>query len=1664
MSNEIKIKITEILEDNRKQAHKLTKEVGEAGGFSGQHGQIRKNNVEASLAGIDAIFEKGNLSLSDIKELNKFFKELYESLGKAAANTSQMSKELTDLIDQQVKTIDKLNEKRQQQIDLLSEGKFDKNSKKFIATKESTNVLRNIGAFRETQSGDPSKRAEVNLANIMKNMEAGIKYFDKDGKDLSENPAFKEQIEKVNNLNKQHESLSKSIARYEKALEEATKKIEDQTNKDQKNIGSGSLPSKIVQAQIATNSNLNNLETQAAQAENTKNYSSEEVAFNPIPQLKEQPNALKKAFKQFSIYTLFVNNARKALNSAVTTIRELDRYLTEQAMVTGKTRKEVFSLVKTYQNLATQYNATTKEVAEVNTEFMRQGKSMKESIQLTEAALASARVAGISGAESVNYLTTALNGFQLAAEDAMKVSDKFAAVAAASATSYEEIAVALSKVASQANTAGMSIDYTTALLSKGIETTKEAPETIGTALKTVIARMRELGDYGETLSGDTDINNVETQLAYVGIELKNANGELRSTEDVLDELGRKWDTLSNNQQAAVAKALAGTRQQSRLIAMMSDYERVIELQTIAQRSQGSTLAQMQSLMTGLDASLNKIAIAWEGIISNLVDNDILINLVNGFGSILKVVEKISDSWVGQIGFYTILIGFATSWLGNMIENNRQKQITLAIQQQEAALQTQENLMLQEQKVLEAEITLEILERNKELGLATEQQVEQAKRQLDIERGKYSVFESQAMQQAKSLVWSQKILGNNSTLSKILSKIIPGYSTISTILSTINARKIISKGLDILAEKHSKKQVALKTLEQAGLSKEAALKVLNTMLTKGQANAEKEITRELGTQVTEEGAHALAQTINNVLTAKELKDEKKITDEKGDQIKAEAVQMGEKVVNNLLDKSSVQTNEAKTDEIKNQNKELGAQIGLKTVLKALEGPTGWATIAIVAGVAATIAAVVGAIALFKHFHKTTEERIERINELAAENYKLNEQTSAIKSAVSQYEKLNNQVIKTKENQEEMNKLLDEAGEKLDEEQKKYYETLGTEGKLNYLKKIEEENNKKMEENYKEQLDNMLKDKKTLEDANVQASLQSMNNYYIGNVIDDLTTLTEEDKLALEGFTQNMVAHMDNDTLLRWASDTGRQAITSFVNQIKDIKFDTSEGEDSIFNILNSEDYGWADQVKAYKQALGQLSGETRAAFEDMYKGQYEFLDTLGEKTLEYFDELALTGEEINALYDSYNTIRNADATKNLSLSEEQYKGRITNVLQSMTEEGKTLGDAVEEVFADQLSQFEKGTKEYNEMVDTFVKTIGKTIEIGSLNMGQNIEKFGNRISSVYEKATQWNSLSESEKTQFLNDNQDLFKGEQGAALAKAFENGNYEMIKNALMSSDILNKEYEKLQAEIDRELSYQMSLSEDSRDYAYVQYLKDQKEFYAQKDKLFKISIEEEKKQQDAQLDAYKDYLQKQQDALTESLEKQKEAYEKYFDQINEIAEDEDYEEKAELLVSNISKLSGSNATTEAKRADLEKQLEDLEKERLQQLRERAQEQIISNIEDEIEAISDKFDKLLDSNQALLLALTGEVNNPEEFVAKMISTEIKNGADTALDIQSFLNDLQSNFGMLTSGYDFSKLDIKEDENKNLILNVNGTTYNLTQTEEKNLFEVIMTALTQIGKF
>ena len=525
--------------------------------------QQQKDAIAINKKGAEKALEN-----NDLKEFRRYFNKLADILKKASLASGKISNNLQELTQRQEEINHKIRQLKEKK-DTLT--KSITSSKGFgTLPKEKAKEL--LDDFKDKdkiigKGKDPLQDPAIINQRVQKlaaELEKAGKTWSQLTNEMAQAAGFKDK-NAAHAAHRFYESEQKyitttegqitdtetSIQNYEteaQTVADALDKIEKEAPETAEALEQ--LYSAIVKIKNAVNTKITDKQSNDRKEEGLRQEGTEVPSITPSVSsvnMPQQSSVVGKVVKQFTLYHLILKSVKKAVREAVQTVQELDKYLTEQAMVTGMSREQTYGLVKSYQELALQCGATTKEIAQVSTEYMKQGKTIQESLVLTEAAVKAAKVARVSVGDSVNYLTTALNGFRLEADQAMAVSDKFAAVAASSATDYDELAIALSKVASQANLAGMSIDYTTALLTKGLETTREAPETMGTALKTIIARMRELSDYGETLDDGMDINNVESQLKYVGIALRDSNGELRSTEDVLDELGHKWDDLNKNQ-------------------------------------------------------------------------------------------------------------------------------------------------------------------------------------------------------------------------------------------------------------------------------------------------------------------------------------------------------------------------------------------------------------------------------------------------------------------------------------------------------------------------------------------------------------------------------------------------------------------------------------------------------------------------------------------------------------------------------------------------------------------------------------------------------------------------------------------------------------------------------------------------------------------------------------------------------------------------------------------------------------------------------------------------------------------------------------------------------------------------------------------------------------
>lgn len=474
----------------------------------------------------------------------------------------------------------------------------------------------------------------------------------------------KEQLQVQSNLNSAVTEVAKGELEAQEKLKieieekgKLAEKVQDEIKKTDEEFaktgeGSGDLGKEIQNLAVAItqlssdlklglNRNIGSLTDEQIKAIQAAEESAK-AHDNLTPKVKEASTTFGQAAKNVFSYGTAFQFLKRIYRETIRTITELDKSLTDMAIVTDMNRKEAWALIPTLQDLAKETGFTTTEVAALTTEYLKQGKSLQDALVLSEAAAKAAKIAGISASESVKYLTAALNGFSLAADKAMEVSDKFAALAASSATDYEQLAVGLSKFASQANLAGLSIDFALGMLAKGVETTQEAPESIGTALKTVLARMRELTDYGKTLEDGMNVNRVETALEQIGVKLRDVNGSFRDMESVLTEVGSRWETLNTNQQAAVAVAMAGTRQQSRLIAIFQDFDRTLQLVQESQDSVGATNAQHVEYMESMAAAMTRLQTAWQGFITTITDSETIIDIVRGIASAIEWLSTALD--------------------------------------------------------------------------------------------------------------------------------------------------------------------------------------------------------------------------------------------------------------------------------------------------------------------------------------------------------------------------------------------------------------------------------------------------------------------------------------------------------------------------------------------------------------------------------------------------------------------------------------------------------------------------------------------------------------------------------------------------------------------------------------------------------------------------------------------------------------------------------------------------------------------------------------------------------------------------------------------------------------------------------------------------------------
>lgn len=475
-----------------------------------------------------------------------------------------------------------------------------------------------------------------------------------------------------------------------------------------------------------------------------------------------------------------------SVSQAIGYTRHLDTSLNDIRIVTDKSADSMARFAKEANTAAKAIGASTLDYTEASLIFYQQGLDDAETKARTEATLKAANVTGQSGAEVSEQLTAVWNGYKVSAEETELYVDKLAAVAATTAADLEELSTGMSKVASAANAMGVDVDQLNAQLATIVSVTRQAPESVGTALKTIYARMSTIEAGGE--EEGTNLKNYTETMAKFGISVLDGQNKLRDMGDVMEEVGNKWATMSREQQVALAQAMAGTRQYNNLLALFENWDMYNTAVETSANAMGTLQHQQDIYMESTEAHLQQMRTAAQGLYDTMIDNKEINAGIDVMTDFIKVINTSFESFGG--GFKSILLmgGTLATLFSDQIgralanasdESQQLKNNFIAIAEKQQQLQQQNleaNLTNPIAKGQEAYYTslkndVEGLEKLREVGTIT---TEQYNTLLNLMKEKASLTQQNVTQlenQKRQYEQIGKAAGNEKEIHDLIGQII-----------------------------------------------------------------------------------------------------------------------------------------------------------------------------------------------------------------------------------------------------------------------------------------------------------------------------------------------------------------------------------------------------------------------------------------------------------------------------------------------------------------------------------------------------------------------------------------------------------------------------------------------------------------------------------------------------------------------------------------------------------------------------------------------------------------------------------------------------------------------------------------------------------------------------
>lgn len=624
---------------------------------------LMENLTSAQIKRLYALKEGANANL----EMAKASEQTSQAAQEAKAKYSELKSELREIHKIQTQ-IGQLDAKKEADV------QTGKEEKKLYSLREQLKIRQEIhqaNMEEATNQGRITQAQKDSLRAMQDAYDAKKQIRDADAKTAAD-------LAKQNNLYQNMYASIKRVADLNDDLKTAgaqeRREIMQQINAE-----------KQVQASLQEQLNTHNLinsakqegieKTQRQQAEDTQanlaiGKAAERDTYERLS-LIGQINPMR-VFSEMRQGAQYLHREMSALDDSIVGI---ERVVDASASQFDKFTDSMFDSASAVGKTVTEFNHATER-------WVTQGFGLEEGAKLAAESLVGAFIGNIDEEAMVDFMSVPLVAFKdnmgKAALDVKDVLNVMNEVANKNAVEMQDLGEAYKVAGQTAANAGTSFAELTGLITGANDATRLGGATIGRALRNIDLNV---GKVGAGLT-KTDQDRQEF-FKSIGISFKTANGEMKSTYQILNELQGRWKTLNADQKNAATQYLAQKRNAPILQALMTNWEAVAKATGEANqqlqlydKSSGSAYKEFEKKKESIEFATAALQNSWSEFLYNITGGrEGVVEIVNALDDFVQVLVRLSENKAlvnvakGVLKFITALAGLKLAFMSLGVVKN-----------------------------------------------------------------------------------------------------------------------------------------------------------------------------------------------------------------------------------------------------------------------------------------------------------------------------------------------------------------------------------------------------------------------------------------------------------------------------------------------------------------------------------------------------------------------------------------------------------------------------------------------------------------------------------------------------------------------------------------------------------------------------------------------------------------------------------------------------------------------------------------------------------------------------------------------------------------------------------------------------------------------------------